>query len=169
MLSDAERVIAAAQAAGLSIGVAESLTGGDVCVRLVGVPGSSAVLRGGVVAYASDIKVRVLGVDQGELDRYGPVSRETALAMARGVRVALGADVGIATTGAAGPEPHGGKEPGTAFVAVDSGDDAPAIVELHVPGSRRDVCAGVRDAALALAADAVEGTLKNGALDGEQA
>jgi nicotinamide-nucleotide amidase len=169
MPTEPERVIAAASAAGVSIGVAESLTGGDVCVRLVGVPGSSAVLRGGVVAYASDVKVRVLGVEQRDLDRYGPVSRETALAMARGVRVALGADVGIATTGAAGPDPHGGQPPGTAFIAVDAGDGIPAVVELHVPGSRRDVCAGVRDAALSLAADALEGIARNGAPSGEQA
>jgi nicotinamide-nucleotide amidase len=158
MPSDAERVIAAATEAGLSIGVAESLTGGDVCVKLVAVPGSSAVLRGGVVAYAIDVKVSVLGVDPDALDRYGPVSRETVVAMARGVRHVLGADVGIATTGAAGPEPHGGQPPGTAYVGVDVGDGDPRVSALHVPGSRAEVCASVRDAALALAADVIGGT-----------
>jgi nicotinamide-nucleotide amidase len=156
MPSDAERVVAAAAAAGLTIAVAESLTGGDVSVNLVAVPGSSAVLRGGVVAYATDVKVSVLGVEPELLERHGPVSRETAIAMARGVRRVLGADVGIATTGAAGPEPHGGKPPGTAFIAVDADGVAARVEELHVEGSRREVCSAVRDAALALAAETLE-------------
>jgi nicotinamide-nucleotide amidase len=169
MPSDAERVIAAAKAAGLTVAVAESLTGGDVCVKLVAVPGSSEVLRGGVVAYAIDVKVSALGVEPSLLDRHGPVSAQTAAAMARGVRAALGADVGIATTGAAGPEPHGGKPPGTAFIAVDSGDSAPRIEELDIEGDRTAVCAGVRDAALALAADEIEHHAKTGELKREQA
>ena len=169
MPSDAERVIAAATAAGLTVAVAESLTGGDVCVNLVAVPGSSAVLRGGVVAYAIDVKVSVLGVDQGLLDNHGPVSAETAAAMARGVREVLHADVGIATTGAAGPEPHGGKPPGTAFIAVDTGEGENYVDELRIAGGRAEVCAGVRDAALKLAANAIEHTKKTGASAREQA
>jgi nicotinamide-nucleotide amidase len=169
MPSDAERVIRAATAARLTVGVAESLTGGDVCVHLVAVPGSSAVLRGGVVAYALDVKLSLLGVDPGVLDAHGPVSAETAVAMARGVRAALHADVGVATTGAAGPEPHGGKPPGTAFVAVDIGEGEPRVEELHLEGDRRAVCAGVRDAALALTANAIQHTAKTGELTREQA
>lgn len=153
---DAERVIAAAVRAGRSIGVAESLTGGDVCAQLVSVPGASAVLRGGVVAYALEIKASVLGVDPAILDEHGPVSEETVLAMASGVRRALGADVGIATTGAAGPEPHGGKPAGTAFVAVDIGDGAPRVGELRAGGSRDEVRAVARDEALSLAAEVIE-------------
>ncbi len=153
---DAERVIAAAVRAGRSIGVAESLTGGDVCAQLVSVPGASAVLRGGVVAYAIEIKASVLGVDPAILDEHGPVSEETVLAMASGVRRALGADVGIATTGAAGPGPHGGKPAGTAFVAVDIGDGAPRVGELRAGGSRDEVRAAARDEALSLAAEVIE-------------
>lgn len=166
---DAERVIAAATRAGLTIGVAESLTGGDVCVHLVAVPGSSAVLRGGVVAYALDVKVGVLGVRQRVLDVHGPVSEETATAMASGVRDVLHADIGISTTGAAGPEPHGGKPPGTAFVAVDIGDGQPRVREIHAEGTRAEVCAAARDAALDLAAITLEKLLDKGALNGEQA
>lgn len=166
---DAERVVAAATRAGRTIGVAESLTGGDVCRQLVEVPGASAVLRGGVVAYALGVKATVLNVDPDILDTHGPVSEETARAMAAGVRELLGADIGISTTGAAGPESHGGKPPGTAFVAVDAGGGRVHVREVHIEGSREQVCAGARDAALDLAAITVEQLLDEGAFNAEQA
>jgi nicotinamide-nucleotide amidase len=117
MAPSPEQVVAAAAEAGLTIACAESLTGGAVCAALVSVPGASAILRGGVVAYATDVKEDVLGVDPAIIERYGVVSIEVATAMAEGVRILLGADVGLATTGAAGPEPHGGKAAGTVAVA----------------------------------------------------
>lgn len=102
----------------MTLAVAESLTGGLVCSRVVQVPGASRVLRGGVVAYSNEAKARVCGVDQGLLSRQGPVDPEVVQTMAMRTAQMLGADVGIGTTGVAGPEPQGGKPVGTVFIAV---------------------------------------------------
>jgi PncC family amidohydrolase len=93
----------------LTLAVAESCTGGLVGHRITNVPGSSAYFLGGVMAYADEAKERLLGVNPNTLYEFGAVSEQTALEMARGVRRALGADVGIAVTGIAGP---GGGMPG---------------------------------------------------------
>lgn len=114
----AEDVVRRATAAGVTLAVAESLTGGAVTDALVAVPGASLVLRGGVVAYATDVKRDVLGVDGGLLAEHGAVHPDVARAMARGVRALLGADYGVATTGVAGPDPQDGHPPGTVHVAV---------------------------------------------------
>lgn len=108
---------------GLTVAVAESLTGGLVAAELVSVPGASAVLHGGVVAYATELKHTVLGVDAELLAARGPVDPDVAVAMARGVRdrLAVGgrpAAVGLATTGVAGPGPQDGHPAGTVFIAV---------------------------------------------------
>ena len=108
--------------AGLTVAVAESLTGGLVCAALTTVPGSSAVLRGGVVVYATDLKAALAGVDADLLARQGPVDADVAAAMATGVKDRLGADVGLATTGVAGPSAQDGHPPGTVHVAVASAD-----------------------------------------------
>jgi nicotinamide-nucleotide amidase len=104
----------------LTVATAESLTGGLVCATLTTVPGASAVLRGGVVAYATDLKAALLGVPSPLLAERGAVDPDVAAAMADGVRDRLGAAVGIATTGVAGPDPAEGKPPGTVHVAVSS-------------------------------------------------
>ncbi|WP_250448154.1 CinA family protein, partial [Actinotalea sp. C106] len=101
-----------------TVAVAESLTGGALTDGLVTVPGASRCLRGGVVAYATDLKHELLGVDETLLSRDGPVHPDVARAMAQGVRVRLTADYGLATTGVAGPDPQGGRPPGTFHVAV---------------------------------------------------
>jgi PncC family amidohydrolase len=88
---------------GQHLAVAESCTGGLICHRLTNVPGSSAYFRGGVVAYAYEVKVGLLGVQWKTLDTFGAVSRETVLEMAHGVRRALAADFGLAVSGVAGP------------------------------------------------------------------
>lgn len=93
----------------LTIAVAESCTGGLICHRLTNVPGSSTYFLGGVVAYAYDAKEDLLGVQHNTLYDHGAVSEATAREMARGVRRALGADIGVAVTGIAGP---GGGLPG---------------------------------------------------------
>jgi nicotinamide-nucleotide amidase len=148
----ARLVLDAARARGVSIAVAESLTGGLVCARLVAVPGASLVFRGGIVAYATDLKSTVLDVDPRLLDAYGPVSSEVALAMASGVRARLGSSLGIATTGVAGPDPHGGRAPGTAFVAVvGSASDLGEVRALRLSGDRSAVRSGAGEAALELA------------------
>jgi len=88
---------------GLRLAIAESCTGGLIGHRITNVPGSSTYYVGSVTAYAYEAKVRLLGVRWGTLEKYGAVSQETALEMARGVRRALAADIGLAVTGIAGP------------------------------------------------------------------
>ncbi len=104
----------------LTVATAESLTGGLVCAALTSVPGASAVCRGGVVAYATDLKESLLGVPATLLAAHGAVHPEVAARMAEGVRERLGAAVGAATTGVAGPDPAEGKSPGTVHIAVSS-------------------------------------------------
>jgi nicotinamide-nucleotide amidase len=111
-------VVSQAIAAGVTIAVAESLTGGLVSGTLASVPGVSAVLRGGVVSYATDLKADLLGVDVALLAEGGAVQAEVARQMASGAARRLGATHAIATTGVAGPDPQDGHEPGTVYVAV---------------------------------------------------
>ncbi|HJU98313.1 MAG TPA: nicotinamide-nucleotide amidohydrolase family protein [Jiangellaceae bacterium] len=108
---------------GATVATAESLTGGLLCGALVSVPGSSTVVRGGVVAYATDLKERLAGVPGDVLDRRGPVAAETAAAMAHGIRNRCAATFGVATTGVAGPDPQDGRPAGTFHVAVASATD----------------------------------------------
>lgn len=123
------------RAAGKSIACAESLTGGGVSARLTSVPGASDYLVGSAVVYTPDAKRDVLGVSQATIDGPGVVSEACALEMAAGARRLFAADIGLALTGAAGPEPHGGAEPGTVWIALDAGDVQRAR-SLHVPGER---------------------------------
>ncbi|MFI9393878.1 CinA family protein [Streptomyces bauhiniae] len=104
---------------GETLAVAESLTGGLVAAEITSVPGASQVFRGSVTAYATELKHRLLGVDAGLLERSGAVDPQVAAQMAAGVRKALGADWGIATTGVAGPDPQDGQPVGTVYLAVD--------------------------------------------------
>lgn len=152
--SDAAAVVTLARACNTTIATAESLTGGSLCAALAEVPGVSDVLRGGVVAYAVEVKHDVLGVDTDVLEEYGPVSREAAQQMATGVRAALGARLGVATTGAAGPEPHGGKPPGTVWVAVDF-DGHVIAKKLEIDGDRSEVTRAARTAAFACCVEAL--------------
>lgn len=132
-----------------TLAVAESLTGGLVAATLVDVPGASRVLRGAVVAYATELKHELLDVDADLLAAHGPVHPDVAAQMARGVRRRLGADVGLATTGVAGPDPQDGRPPGTVFVAVST-DAGERVRELAIEGERSEVRAVSRDAVLAL-------------------
>jgi nicotinamide-nucleotide amidase len=118
---------------GLTLAVAESVTGGLIASRITNVPGSSEVFRGGVVAYASDVKFDVLDVPEGPV-----VSAECAEAMALGVRRLLRADVGIAVTGVAGPAPQEDQPPGTVFFGLAIGDDVETR-QLRLPGDRHRV------------------------------
>jgi nicotinamide-nucleotide amidase len=115
----ARQVVERLTARGQTVAVAESLTGGLVAAALTSVPGASVVLRGGIVAYATDLKAALLGVPRDLLARRGPVDPEVAAAMAAGARARLGATYGMSTTGVAGPGPADGKPQGTVFIAVD--------------------------------------------------
>jgi nicotinamide-nucleotide amidase len=119
MTADAAReLLAGLGSRGWTLAVAESLTGGLVCATLVAVPGASTVLRGGVVAYATELKATLLDVDPSLLAARGAVDPDVAQAMAGGVARRLRADVGLATTGVAGPDPQDGYAPGTVHVAA---------------------------------------------------
>jgi nicotinamide-nucleotide amidase len=147
---DAVALVDGLAARGWTVGVAESLTGGLVVARLVEVPGASRVVRGGVVAYATDLKATLLGVDPGLLAARGAVDADVAVAMAQGARRVLGADVGLATTGVAGPAPQDGHPPGTVHVAV-AAPTGTRVRSLHLAGGRAEVRASARAAVLALA------------------
>lgn len=152
----APRLLAQAAARGWTIGVAESLTGGLVTAALVAVPGASRVLRGGIVAYATDLKAGLLGVDADLLAERGAVDEAVAAQMAAGIRTATGADVGLATTGVAGPDPQDGQAPGVVFVAVST-PVASEVQRLDLDGDRSKVIAdsvrGVLDLALLLVSE----------------
>ena len=104
-----------------TLACAESLTGGSVSARLTSVPGASASFVGAIVAYTERMKRDLLGVSQATIDGPGVVSEACAREMAAGARRVLQADLGLSLTGVAGPEPHGGKEPGTVWIALDAG------------------------------------------------
>ena len=107
------------KAKGLTLGTAESCTGGLVAKRFTDLPGASAAFRGGVVSYATEVKHTVLGVKQALLDQYGAVSEPVARAMAEGARRVLGCDLAISTTGVAGPDPdERGNPVGLVFIAL---------------------------------------------------
>jgi nicotinamide-nucleotide amidase len=137
----------------LTVAVAESLTGGALVSELVSVPGASAVVRGGVVAYQTELKHTLLGVDAGLLARHGPVHPDVAASMATGVRDRLAidgqsVDIGLATTGVAGPDPQGGHEPGTVFVGLAVPGDV-RVVELSLAGDRQAIRNGTVSESLA--------------------
>ena len=143
-------LVATLRARGETLAVAESLTGGALAAAVVDAPGASAVLRGGVVAYATDLKHALLGVDGDLLAAEGAVHPEVARQMADGVRERLGATWGLATTGVAGPDPQDGVPPGTVYVAI-SGPGAARVERLLLPGGRGEVrAAAVRRALLLL-------------------
>lgn len=136
------------RARGWTIACAESVTGGALTARMVSVAGASDYLRGGVVAYANELKRDLLGVPPEDLDREGPVSAAAARAMAAGVRLRAGADVGVATTGVAGPAELG-HPVGTVILAV-AGPLGEVQRELRLPGDRALVRALASGAALNL-------------------
>ena len=138
MTDAAAAVLRALDGRGWSIAAAESLTGGRVTATLVDVPGASAHVRGGIVAYATDVKASQLGVDAELLAARGPVDPEVAVQMAKGVRRALNADVGVATTGVAGPDPQDGKPVGTVHIAVVTPDQVVSS-SLELAGTRDEI------------------------------
>ncbi len=131
-------VVRALQQAGATVAVAESLTAGLVGGALTEVPGSSAVFRGGVQVYATDLKASLAGVPEPVLAEHGAVSPQTAQALAQGVRERLGATYGLALTGVAGPDPQEGHPPGTLHVAV-AAPDGVQVRSVRLPGDRQRV------------------------------
>jgi PncC family amidohydrolase len=134
----AQEVIDLLRARGDTIAVAESLTGGMLAAALTEIPGASAAFRGGVVAYATGLKAALLGVPAALLDSHGAVHPEVARAMADGVASRLGATVGAATTGVAGPDPQDGQPVGTVYIAVSAGGDT-TVRSLALSGGRHQI------------------------------
>lgn len=158
-MSAAEQLVAALRARGWTLGVAESLTGGAVASEIVTVPGASTVLCGAVVAYATPVKHTLLGVSADLLAEHGPVHPDVAVQMAEGVRRAVAvdgrpADVGISTTGIAGPGSPDGQPVGTVHVGFVTPVSAGSTAFVFV-GTRDQIRAQARDAAILLALDAV--------------
>jgi nicotinamide-nucleotide amidase len=153
----AARIVAELARRGERIALAESLTGGMLTSALIDVPGASAVVSGGVVAYATPLKARLLGVDSALLADRGAIDPDVARAMAEGARERLAlegrpADHGLATTGAAGPDPQDGHAPGTVWIGY--ADAAGAGAELvQLTGDRDAIRRAAVDAALAVLAD----------------
>jgi nicotinamide-nucleotide amidase len=121
-----------------TVAVAESLTGGLLGAAITTVPGASSVFRGGVIAYATDVKAALLGVSAALLAERGAVDPEVAGAMAAGVRERLGAAIGAATTGVAGPDAADGKPPGTVHIAVSTAGGT-VVQTLALSGGRDEI------------------------------
>lgn len=149
MTTAAVEAVEALRAAGATVATAESLTGGLVCATLVSVPGASDVVRGGVVAYAPEVKTTMLGVDAVLIAERGTVDADVAAAMARGAAERLGATYGLATTGVAGPDASEGKPPGTVHIAV-AGPDGVQTRLLALAGDRDAIRSGTVAALLSL-------------------
>jgi len=135
----AELVLELCRERGLTLATAESCTGGLVAAQLTSVPGSSAVFRGSVVAYADDVKTHELGVPVDVLAAHGAVSPEAAAAMATGVRARLGTDLGLAVTGIAGPGGGTPDKPVGLVYLHASGPDREQAAEFSVPADRETV------------------------------
>lgn len=142
-----ETLVARCTAAGVTVAVAESASGGILADRLVSPPGASAVFLGGVVAYAAAAKRDLVGVDPAVLEEHGTVSRATTEAMASAIRERLGATYGLATTGVAGEDPVEGHDPGTLIWAVATPDGVRSW-QRSLPGDRTTVRRRLAQAAL---------------------
>ena len=157
-MTDAPTVIALAKSKGVTLGTAESLTGGLVAAELVSVPGASVVFRGGIVAYDAMVKHDVLGVDAVVLASEGAVRADVATQMAEGALSRLGVDIAVATTGVAGPDsdPVSGAKPGFVVIAVAGGPLGTMVRELHLEGDRAEIRARACRAALQALWDALD-------------
>lgn len=155
MTSRAEVVHDLLKERGETVATAESLTGGQLAALLTAAPGASETYLGGVVSYATQAKVDVLGVDPGLVERHGVVSAECARAMARGARGLMGATYAVSTTGVAGPDEQEGKPPGTVYVGV-AGPGGDVGIALELVGGR----SAIQDRTCQEALSALEGIVR---------
>ncbi len=151
----ASELVATCVSRGITIATAESLTAGLVSASIADVPGCSAVFRGGVVAYATDVKGRVLGLNADDLEHV--VSEQVASELARRACIVLSADLGISTTGVAGPDPLDGQEPGSVWIAVhDRTNSRTRTRHLDLTGNRAEIRHSAATAAISLAVEALD-------------
>ena len=153
----AAEVVAALRARALTIASAESLTGGGLGAVITSVPGASEVYVGGVVCYANRVKTDLLRIPASVIDGVGAVSADCARAMATGVRAVVGADLGVATTGVAGPGSQEGKPAGLVYVAVADAAGQ-SCRELQLTGDRSTIRAATSRAALLLVRERILGS-----------
>ena len=146
-MSSAAEVVALLADRGQTVATAESLTAGLVTATLTTVPGSSAVVRGGLVVYATDLKARLAGVPADLLARHGAVHPDVAIALAAGARTLCSADWGIGLTGVAGPDPQDGVAPGRVYLGL-AGPTGTTCHTLDLAGGRDAVRTGSVEAAL---------------------
>lgn len=139
---------------GQTVATAESLTAGLVAAALTTVPGSSAVVRGGLVVYATDLKASLAGVPAELLAEHGAVHPDVAAALARGARSVCGADWGLGLTGVAGPDPQDGVPPGRVYFGIARSDGVTSHA-LDLPGGRH----AVRAAAVRMSIDGLHTAL----------
>jgi nicotinamide-nucleotide amidase len=136
--SAATAVIAALVDLPSTLATAESLTGGWIGMALTTVPGASAVYRGGLITYATDLKATLGGVSRETLDRDGPVAPTTAAELATGAARRCAADWGLAVTGVAGPDPQAGHPVGQVFIGI-AGPDRVEVRQLALRGTRAEI------------------------------
>ncbi|MCP2378392.1 CinA family protein [Cutibacterium modestum] len=153
----AHRLVTLLSEHGLTAATCESLTAGLVAATITTVPGASAVFRGGLVTYASDLKNTLAGVDARWIAQNGVINSITAAQMTLGCRKVCGADVGMACTGVAGPDPQDGEQAGTVFIAVVY-RGAPVVRHLQLEGSREEIRRGTVERLLDLGCEAVLGS-----------
>lgn len=138
LMETARRIISTCTQLGISLASAESLTGGRFVASLVDVPGASAVVRGGLVTYATDLKASLAGVDADHLEETGPIDPVVAAQMAVGTAVQCVADIGISCTGVAGPDPQDDKPVGLVYTAIAFGGKA-KVFEHEFTGDRDSI------------------------------
>lgn len=146
-MTDSSTIVEQLKEAGETLSTAESITGGRLAARVTDAPGASAVYAGGVVSYATEVKVAVLGVPEDLVAEHGVVSEECARSMADGVRALLGTTYGVSTTGVAGPDTQEGQPVGTVFVGL-AGPAGTRVQQLALTGGRSDIQAATVDEAL---------------------
>jgi nicotinamide-nucleotide amidase len=132
-----------------TISCAESITGGALTAALVSVSGASDVLLGSIVAYSKEIKISQLGLSAELINDKGLVSKEVAIAMAKGARQRLGSSWAISSTGSAGPTALDGSSPGEIWIAI-LGPDRQESVKFSINGARQEVISGAVESALTL-------------------
>jgi len=155
-VSDEHFVVAELTARGETVATAESLTAGLVCATLARVPGASAVLRGGLVVYATELKASLAGVDPELLAARGAVDPEVAAQLAAGARERCGATWGLGLTGVAGPSSQDGVDPGTVYVGL-AGPGTRTVRTLELTGDRDMIRTESVCAAFALLGDHLRG------------
>ena len=132
-----------------TIACAESCTGGLIMSRLTDFAGASAHVKGGIVAYVNEIKIKILHVKEDTIKNFGAVSSQTALEMATNVREIFSSKIGLSTTGVAGPDKSEGKDVGLVYVAI-VGENFSEVKEFHFSGSRSEIKFQAADSAFEL-------------------